>query len=130
MANEYTGAQLLAMQRDAVRRVNEMQRIAKEKLAGQQEAQSSYAPRTPPPASSDIPEQSIAQPEHSEHSEQTEHSSAPPLLNFPFKFSGLTGFLDRMNLDEETIMLILMLLMLINDGADTMLILALGYILL
>ena len=46
--NDYTSAQIMAMQRDAIRRVNEMQRIARERVFGTQQ----------PPASSAEPETS------------------------------------------------------------------------
>lgn len=110
----YTDAQIRSMQQDAVRRVNEMQRMARQRVdtpSGQQRPPNQQKPPDPKePCTNPIAPEPCMQP-------------TLPIQN------GLIGFLDRMNLDEEKILLIGILILLINEGADTYLILALVYIL-
>jgi hypothetical protein len=112
---EYSNAQILAMQRDAIRRVNEMQKISQEKLHGRQER------AQPPPARGGMrrtdPPQKNGQAE--EALSQQSQQEGP-----------LQGIVQRLGLDHETLLLAAILLLLVNEGADVMLILALTYILL
>lgn len=169
-SNSYSPAQIMAMQKDAVRRVNEMQRIAQEKLRqtestigghphpGNPEPQQRQEVPSPPPNNSSRPIGGHPQssqgggphantPPPAGHMNQNHapgRTSPPPppaepparepdpipiaeaeLVTSPFQ-----GILQRLNLDQESVLLIVMLLLLINEGADVMLIMALVYILL
>ncbi len=168
-SKSYSPAQIMAMQKDAVRRVNEMQRIAQEKLRqtesaigghphpGNPEPQRQEVP-SPPPNNSSRPAGGHPQspqgggthanmhpPGGHMNQNHAQGRTAPPpppaepparepeaipvaeaeLVTSPFQ-----GILQRLNLDQESVLLIVMLLLLINEGADVMLIMALVYILL
>lgn len=112
--NGYTQSQIAAMQRDAMRRVNEMQRISKEKLGS-----GAVAPNHAPP----VPTSTVIN-EFSSEPSPVEQCETEVISD------GFTGFLDKLNLDSEMILLVVMLLLLVNEGADIKLILALVYILL
>lgn len=141
----YSRGQMMEMSRDAMRRVNEMQRIAREKIA---QTTAEYQTESPqenfdninsngennennPKAgihnnsnSSTHGENYYEAPKHQEHNKPTEH------IKTEVVDKGLKGILDRLELDNEKIMLIVLIFLLINEGADPLLILALGYILL
>lgn len=157
--NDYTSAQIMAMQRDAIRRVNEMQRIARERVFGtQQPPASSAEPETSRGRSSEprrvreevssspskTPEQERPEPHRVPSSSETgprthslpvelpRRNSSPPSLpglNLPVP-NALGGILDRIGLDNDQLILGGLILVLINEGADNLLILALAYILL
>lgn len=162
-SNEYSHADMMAMQRDAVRRVNEMQRIAKEKVSAANGAENERddhrqsdrininrpSHNEPQQSGAGIHRQNENGNMHemrheNEHPENRHHENNEKgiqdegfaaQLPLPFDLNGkigapLKGFLDKMDLDQETLSLIMLLLMLVNDGADTMLVLALVYILL
>lgn len=151
--NDYTSAQMMAMQRDAIRRVNEMQRIARERVFGTQPPK----PVPEPPDPSPEPEQAHEEPKHPQRGPEPErpeprhvhqpesgpktHSlpvelprrspppPPPPGLNLPVP-NALGGILDRIGLDNDQLILGGLILVLMNEGADNLLILALAYILL
>ncbi len=103
----YSASQISSMQQDAIARVREMQRRAREKL------QASNPPAVPQPAPPSGPARA------GNHSPRPQPPAEAPLQ----------GFLDRLGLDGETALILLLLLLLLNDGADRTLILALAYIL-
>ena len=105
--SRYSAGDMMAMQRDAVRRVREMQRRANEKLHPPHPA----PPQSPPPARPPAPPPG---------------GGGPP-AGVPA--DGLSAFLGRMELDQEKIMLLLLIVLLLREGADTRLILALCYLL-
>lgn len=115
MNSGYTQSQIAAMQRDAVRRVNEMQRMSRERLSNG--IGMPARPQTPPPQ----PTQSHQQVNEPPPIEQCETEVVP---------NSLTGFLDKLHLDPEMILIMLLLLVLVNEGADVKLILAMVYIML
>lgn len=94
------------MQQDAIERVREMQRRAREKLESSNRslpaAQPTAHPVSRPPAAS-----------------QTENSPVQPFQ----------GILEKLGIDGETALILILLLLLLNEGADRSLILALVYIL-
>lgn len=116
MARGYTNEEILAMQKDAIRRVNEMRRMSEEKL--RQTAPPEQQPPSPPPPSPKEDEKPLPVQEQ-EISAPTEHSSG-----------GLTAILQSFGGDRETMLLLALLFLLIKEEADTSLILALVYILL
>lgn len=115
-----SSGEIMSMQHDAVLRVNEMQRIAKERIA-QSANSGDHLVQQSNSVGADII--------HPQNPPANSAQQNPP-ITAGVNFSDLTGFLDRLNLDPETIMLLMLIFLLINEGADQMLILALGYILL
>lgn len=100
--NQYQGNDIMRMQQDAVRRVREMQRRAKEKL------------NQTPTVSSGTPYPQVSR-------EQT----SPPANTQ----KGNASILDKLGLDREKALLLLLIILLLNEGADQKLILALCYLL-
>lgn len=116
MANQqgYSSSEILAMQKDAIRRVNEMQKIAREKIA-----------LTQPNINTPIVKKETKSEPIPLASDNLEHCDTEVIKTTTF-----SGILDKLNLDDEKALLIILILILLNEGADIMLILALGYILL
>ena len=174
--NGYSSSQIMAMQKDAVRRVNEMQRMARERLTQstgavdtpsepenkQGHASAGEPPRQPnpnnaPPAQPHSPAHTgghtdtahsdsgghrivpigphIGSEDHP-HGDIQIHSGGGPQggLQSAGPLSGLIGpfqgILDRLGLDQESVILLVLLILMVNVGADVSLILALVYILL
>ncbi|MGI5959560.1 MAG: hypothetical protein ACOX60_09115 [Massiliimalia sp.] len=100
--NQYQGNDIMRMQQDAVRRVREMQRRAKEKL------------NQTPPVSSGTPYPQVSR-----------EQAAPPANTQKENAS----ILDKLGLDREKALLLLLIILLLNEGADQKLILALCYLL-
>lgn len=94
------------MQQDAIERVREMQRRAREKLESSNRAVPAV-PSTSRPVS------------HVPAVSQPETSPAQPFQ----------GILEKLGIDGETALILILLLLLLNEGADRSLILALVYIL-
>lgn len=112
--NGYSNEQLMQMQRDAMRRVNEMQRISKEKLK-----ESSGA----------VTEKEEPKPQKIKAEEipcGCKPRQSPPNFDISTTFKGM---LSRMKLDSDSVILIMLLILFLNEGADSKLILALVYIL-
>ena len=103
----YSASQISSMQQDAIERVREMQRRAREKLESSNRAAvpAGNFPARPVPA----PQSSV----------QTAVSPAQPFQ----------GILEKLGIDGETALILILLLLLLNEGADRSLILALVYIL-
>lgn len=110
MTRGYSNEEIMAMQRDAIRRVNEMRRISEEKL--RQSGNSALPAAKPPPDPLSIPPL-----------QQEKLSATPPQ-------GGLGDLLRLFGSDQETLLLLALLFLLIREGADIPLILALVYILL
>lgn len=113
----FSNTEILSMQKDAIRRVNEMQRIAREKIEQTQ----------------GVHPQQMNRPKENNEPIKPIHSPPQPIERCETEIirgNSFTGILDKLNLDEEKILLIMLGIILMNEGADIMLILALGYILL
>ncbi len=96
------------MQQEAINRVNEMQARAKQKLQGSGNAQAAQPlPETPPPP----PEAEVPPP-------------APPAQ---VPESSLQGLFDALMQDQERTMLLVLILLLFTEQADTAVIFALLY---
>ena len=100
----YSSSDMLSMQADAIRRVREMQRRAQLTVSRQ-------AAPDPPPGPRQ--EQNTPLPLHTPQEKQG---------NF------LSGLMESLNLDNDRLLLLALILLLAHEGADTMLILALFYI--
>ena len=120
----YSYSEMRAMQQDAIRRVNEMQRLAQQRVGSinqnQQNAEHSEAdhpadqPSAAPPAQAVIPA-----------SREVKH----PVLE-PLRANSLEGFIKRLGLEGDQLLLLGLMLLLINEGADIILILAIFYMVL
>ena len=111
----YTYAQMRAMQQDAIRRVTEMHRAANEKVRGSQPKQKPEKERPPVPVHRPMP------------------SGLPELLsgNASVPSAGsLEGIAGRLGLEGDQLLLLGLLLLLINEGADPSILLAVFYLLL
>ena len=107
----YSASQISAMQQDAIERVREMQRRAREKLESSNQI-----------ASAPVRQQPVQQAAFRQSSPAVPAAPASPAQ--PFQ-----GFLEKLGLDGETALILILLFLLINEGADQPLILALVYIL-
>lgn len=150
--NDYTSAQLMAMQRDAIRRVNEMQRIARERVLGSQSTaqgqEGQEREQNHPEVSQQQEREKRQTAEHTEMRRTHSSEAGPKTHSLPVEIPrrGLThssegnlnsgvpnalgGIFDRIGLESDQLILGAMILVLINEGADNLLILALAYILL
>ena len=107
----YSASQISAMQQDAIERVREMQRRAREKLESSNQI-----------ASAPVRQQPVQQAAYRQSSPAVPAAPASPAQ--PFQ-----GFLEKLGLDGEAALILILLFVLINEGADQTLILALVYIL-
>lgn len=112
MNGRYSGEELASMQKDAMERVREMQRRADETL---RRSNADFAPpppraepkQDPPPPPPDLPQESPA----------------------PVSTVGKLGnILSMAGIDQDRIIILALLLILYNDGADQLLLLALLYL--
>lgn len=110
----YSNEQLAQMQKDAVRRVNEMQKLSREKINTSENSGKSKGC----PCSEKAKE--------SPASNECKSQASPPDLDFSTTFKGM---LKKTGLDSDSIILIMLLILFLNEGADSKLILALFYIL-
>lgn len=102
------------MQNDAVRRVNEMQRLARERVGNTSNNVAQPQSQEPPP----------------NEPCNTDNSFLSGLgVNFAGVGNSFAGILQKLDLDSEKILIILLMIILVNEGADILIILALGYIL-
>lgn len=112
MNGRYSGEELASMQKDAMERVREMQRRADETL------RRSNADFAPPPPKAEV---------------KQEPSPPPPLPPreppAPVSNTGKLGnILSAAGIDQDRIIILALLLVLYNDGADQLLLLALLYL--
>lgn len=135
MANSgYTSREVSSMQSDAIRRVNEMQRLSREKTNALNQSSNQYAPNfqnplEPTPDFIPKPEP-IYESTNDPISDPIDEPNIENLFIPEVVSSSFTGILEKLNLDDEKITLIVLIIILVNEGADIKLILALGYILL
>ncbi len=113
MGSRYSGDELASMQKDAMERVREMQRRADETL---RRSNASLNPPPPPPVQDPPP----CPPEVSPQNPLPMHS-APSA-------GKLGNILSAAGIDQDRIVILALLLILYNDGADQLLLLALLYL--
>ena len=109
-SKNYTREDIIAMQKDAERRVREMQERQKN-IANNNCSPPPPPPPPPPPQPVPMPE---TMPIHKEN-----------LINKGF----LEGILPDIKIDEEKALIIFLLIILARNGADMKMLLALGYLL-
>lgn len=105
MPTSYSHAEIMAMQQDAIRRAQEMQRRSHQQAGSQ--------PETRP---ADIP--------------QDRQTSSQTSNTMTGSSNNMSNILDSLHLDHDRIMIIALILVLLNEGGDQLLILALCYLLL
>lgn len=109
------------MQQDAMQRVREMQRRARERL----EASNRIASGLPAAQAAQEAPQNTSPAQRPAAQQKARQLDAPQQKGaFPFQ-----GILEKLGMDGETGLILLLLLLLINEGADRTVILALVYIL-
>lgn len=107
----------MRMQQDAMRRVNEMQRLSRQKVGGRQQQ--------------GVPKPDGKKEENKPREERREAVPAAAMqsnVNFDLSTT-FKGMLSRMKLDSDSVIIIMLLILFLNEGADSKLILALVYIL-
>jgi hypothetical protein len=118
--NRYSSAEMMSMQRDAIRRVREMQRRANERVQ-HSSGQPNSASRMNGGQHQSVSNHHTAQ--------MPSHPSGSSGQHNQVLSSSGTSFLEKLNLDQEKLILLLLIVLLLNEGADTKLILALCYLL-
>ena len=119
----------MSMQQDAIRRVREMQRIANNKLNGVEPNKKQHS--EPPP-----PDQFHARNQPNISGQQSNRRpEIPPVMHsdLPGRQSGgnfIEGILSQLNLDQDRLIILLLLIVLMREGTDGKLLLALCYLLL
>ena len=103
------------MQQDAIRRVREMQNRAQQSLTRSQQA-APTEPQTPEP-----------EPQPQRHHDSSHAHGAPPALPLP-QPSTLSNLFDGLLQDGERTLILVLLLILVSEKADTGLIFALMYL--
>ena len=118
--NNYSRDELATMQKDAMERVREMQRRADETLRRSNQAMPPAAPPVqPPPEPSQEPPKPKPPP------------LPPPSVELPTASTNKLGnILSAAGMDSDRLIILGLLLILWNDGADQLLLLALLYLLL
>lgn len=106
-SRNYTREEMMAMQKDAERRVREMQERSKSLVA-------SEPPPPPPPPPPKPQPQPQPQPIHNET---------------PVNKGFLEGIFPDIKIDEEKALIIFLLIILARNGADMKMLIALGYLL-
>ncbi|MDU6307964.1 MAG: hypothetical protein E6579_15060 [Clostridium sp.] len=105
------------MQQDAIRRVREMQNRAQQSLTRSQQA-APTEPQKPEPE---------PQPQPQRHHDSSPAHGAPPALPLP-QPSTLSNLFDGLLQDGERTLILVLLLILVSEKADTGLIFALMYL--
>lgn len=108
-SSNYSSSDIMSMQQDAIRRVREMQRISNSKVGGDESKSTAYIP---------------APPVRKEEKRPQGATSVPKNQNF------IQDLLSKLNLDHDRLIILLLLVVLLNEGADSKLLLALCYLLL
>lgn len=129
--NRYSDAEMRSMRQDAIRRTQEMH----------QRAHGMHRPAQPRPSNSNsnqhTPHTSGGTPSSPQHtaqstSQENTNTASPqqtPAAQNTASPSSLTALFERLGLDGERAILLLIIFLLVKDGADSKLILALCYLL-
>ncbi|MGI5895057.1 MAG: hypothetical protein ACOX6P_10790 [Candidatus Merdivicinus sp.] len=111
----YSASEFSSMQQDAIQRVREMQRRAQQRLEESNRLAAGMPANRPqmPKPSASAQKTAVSPP-----------AAEPAVPALPFQ-----GILEKLGVDGETGLILILLLLLLNEGADRTLILALVYIL-
>ena len=116
MAQQYSHSEMMAMQQDAIRRVQEMHRRSQPKIQNQ----SHHSRNNTHPSS---------QQKNQEFPDKKQNSQQPIVPAKPNEESPLSKILTDLNLDHDRIIILALIVLLLNEGGDKLLILALCYLL-
>jgi len=120
--SNYSGADMMSMQQDAVRRVKEMQRIANSRVNSTPTSGLQHETKT---ISAPISEKKIGSTQRLDIASHPTERSDETANDNP-----ISGLLSRLHLDNDRLIVLVLLIVLLNEGADQKLLLALCYLLL
>lgn len=125
----YSASQLSSMQQDAIERVRDMQRRAQARVdaSNRQAAQPSPKPQAEsnPPAPAPVPASASTPEARPQAAEVSRVLPASPQQGG----SAIKGILERLGMDGEAGLILLLLFLLLNEGANQTVVLALAYVL-
>ena len=132
----YTPRQLQTMQQEAIRRVQEMQRRSRRSVGQGQGSPSHSAPaQQPAPQPSPAPQPATQQASPPPPSFQSQQPYFPN-PSHPFSLdqviqmkNPLTTLMEAFHIDHDRLMILFVMMMVLGDGADLTLLLALVYLL-
>ena len=132
---DYTYSEIMKMQNDAIKRVEDMQKKAR-KTAGlekekEEKAQSNVPVQKPErvPMPNDYLEKLKDYATNSSHTQKENEVSNQPQKNFVPQNAGNSGFLGDFNMDEDKALLLSLIMLLSEEKGDELLIMALIYML-
>lgn len=114
--SNYSSSDMMSMQRDAVRRVKEMQRIANSRVYSSPTSEPKRAGGHSPNIPTSLPPK-----------QESNRGEKKPSFEDGNPISGL---LSQLNLDSDRLIILILLIVLMNEGADQKMLLALCYLLL
>lgn len=132
---DYTYSEIMKMQNDAIKRVEDMQKKAR-KTAGlekekEEKAQSNVPVQKPErvPMPNDYLEKLKDYATNSSHTQKENEVSNQPQKSFVPQNTGNSGFLGDFNMDEDKALLLSLIMLLSEEKGDELLIMALIYML-
>lgn len=133
--SDYTYSEIMKMQNDAIKRVEDMQKKAR-KTAGlekekEEKAQSNVPVQKPErvPMPNDYLEKLKDYATNSSHTQKENEVSNQPQKSFVPQNAGNSGFLGDFNMDEDKALLLSLIMLLSEEKGDELLIMALIYML-
>lgn len=133
--SDYTYSEIMKMQNDAIKRVEDMQKKAR-KTAGlekekEEKAQSNVPVQKPErvPMPNDYLEKLKDYATNSSHTQKENEVSNQPPKSFVPQNAGNSGFLGDFNMDEDKALLLSLIMLLSEEKGDELLIMALIYML-
>lgn len=132
---DYTYSEIMKMQNDAIKRVEDMQKKAR-KTAGlekekEEKAQSNVPVQKPErvPMPNDYLEKLKDYATNSSHTQKENEAGNQPQKSFVPQNAGNSGFLGDFNMDEDKALLLSLIMLLSEEKGDELLIMALIYML-
>ena len=133
--SDYTYSEIMKMQNDAIKRVEDMQKKAR-KTAGlekekEEKAQSNVPVQKPErvPMPNDYLEKLKDYATNSSHTQKENKAGNQPQKSFVPQNAGNSGFLGDFNMDEDKALLLSLIMLLSEEKGDELLIMALIYML-
>ena len=133
--SDYTYSEIMKMQNDAIKRVEDMQKKARKTIGLEKEAteklQGSVPVQKPErvPMPNDYLEKLKDYATNSSHTQKENEVSNQPPKSFVPQNAGNSGFLGDFNMDEDKALLLSLIMLLSEEKGDELLIMALIYML-
>lgn len=124
----YSSREILSMQKDAIERVREMQRRANHHLTNTEQNRSNTN-NNRETTSSNLGQQKSNEEHRSSNHHEQQHPIIP-VAQAPKSQNSIGNLLSSFNLSEDRALILLIVFILVQEGADTPLILALLYLIL